>query len=105
MFLFHSYSVLPVRLGGFVLKDSFKSWICYVFCKGSDSLYLEIFKFFTMFEKKLFRVSAVSDSVFKVSPFPLIMILSLMCDLPESKGFTDFKNSLLSAAFFIFTFS
>ena len=31
---------------------------------GSNSLYLEIFRFFTIFEKKLFRLSAVSDSVF-----------------------------------------
>ena len=28
---------------------------------GSNSLYLEIFRFFTIFEKKLFRLSAVSD--------------------------------------------
>ena len=64
---------------------------------GSNSLYLEIFRFFTIFEKKLFRFSAVSDSV--------ILILSLMRDLSESKGFTDFQNSLLSVAFFIFKFS
>ena len=31
---------------------------------GSTSLYLEIFRFFTIFEKKLFRLSAVSDSAF-----------------------------------------
>ena len=32
----------------------------------SNSLYLEIFKFFTIFGRELFRVSAVSDSVFKI---------------------------------------
>ena len=32
----------------------------------SNSLYLEIIRFFTIFEKKLLRVSAVSDSVFKI---------------------------------------
>ena len=71
----------------------------------SNSLYLEIFRFFTIFEKKLFRLSAVSDSVFKTLPFSLILILSLMRDLSESKGFTDFQNSLLSVTFFIFKFS
>ena len=38
---------------------------------GSKSQHLKIFKFFTIFEKKLFRVSVVSDSVFKISPFHL----------------------------------
>ena len=50
---------------------------------GSNSLYLQIFRFFTIFEKKLFRVLAVSDSVFKISPFSFILILSLM------RGFHD----------------
>ena len=72
---------------------------------GSNSLYLEIFRFFTIFEKKLFRLSTVSDSVYKILPFSLILILCLMRDLSESKGFTDFQNSLLSVAFFIFKFS
>ena len=73
---------------------------------GSNSLYLEIFRFFTIFEKKLFRLSPVSGSVFKILPFSLILIQSLMMrDLSESKGFTDFQNSLLSVKFFIFKFS
>ena len=73
---------------------------------GSNSLYLEKFRFFTIFEKKLFRLSAVSDSVLKILPFSLILILSLMRDLSESKkGFTDFQNSLLSVTLFIFKFS
>ena len=38
---------------------------------GSNSLHLKIFRFFIIFEKKLFRVSVVSDSVFKISPFHL----------------------------------
>ena len=36
---------------------------------GPNSLYLKIFRFHTIFEKKLFRLSAVSNSVFKISPF------------------------------------
>ena len=67
----------------------------------SNSLYLEIFRFFTIFEKKLFRVSAV----FTISLFSVILILSLMCDLSGSKGFTDFQNSLLSVKFLMFKFS
>ena len=67
---------------------------------GSNSLYLKIFRFFTIFKKKLFRLSAVSQSVFKISPFSLILIPSLMRDLSENKGFTDFQNSLLSVTFF-----
>ena len=46
---------------------------------GSNSLYLEIFRFFTIFEKKLFRLLAVSDPVFKILPFSLILILCLIC--------------------------
>ena len=52
-----------------------------------NSLYLKIFRFVTLFENKLFRVSAVSDSVFKISPFYLQLILFLMRDLYESKDF------------------
>ena len=47
----------------------------------------------TIFENKLFIVSMVSGSVFKVSLFSLTLILSLMCDLSENKGFTDFQNT------------
>ena len=47
----------------------------------------------TIFEKKLFIASVVSGPVFKVSPFSLILILSLMRDLSENKGFTDFQNT------------
>ena len=46
-----------------------------------NSLYLEISASFTIFEKNFFRVSAVSDSIFKIAPFSLILILSLMRDL------------------------
>ena len=60
---------------------------------GSNSLYLEIFRFFTIFEKRLFRASTVSESVFKISHFSLILILSLMRDLSDSNrdGEMDFK--------------
>ena len=69
------------------------------FVTESNSLCLEIFRFYTKFGKNLLRVSAVSNSVFKISPFSIILILSLMCDLP------DFQNSLLSVTFFTFKFS
>ena len=49
---------------------------------GSKSLHLEIFRFFTIFEKKLLRLS---DSVFKILPFSLILILSLMRDCLKVK--------------------
>ena len=39
--------------------------------------YLEIFKFFTLFEKKLFNASAASDSAFKISPLSFIKIFPL----------------------------
>ena len=61
--------------------------------RGSNSLYLEIFRFFTVFEKNIFRVSAVSDSSFKISPLSLILILSFMHDFSENKGFSDWQNS------------
>ena len=46
----------------------------------------------------------VPGSLFKISPFSLILILSLMRDLSESKGFTDFQNSLLSERFLYLSF-
>ena len=67
----------------------------------SNSLFLEILRFFLIFEKKLFGFSAVSDSGFNIWPFSLILILSLMRDLSESKGFTDFQNSLLLVTLFM----
>ena len=54
--------------------------------------YLRIFRFFTIFEKKSFTVSAVSDSVFKNSPFSLTKILFLMYHLLERIAFTFSKT-------------
>ena len=80
MFLFHSCSVLQVYLAGlFILID--RSAMFSV--TGSNSLYLEISKFFSIFEKKLFRILAVSDSVVKISPFSFTLILSPMRDLRD----------------------
>ena len=86
------------------LKITLRVGSAMFFVKGLNSLCLEIFRFFTIFEKRLFRLSAVSDSFFKISLFSIILILSLMRDLPESQGFTDFQNSLLSVTFFIYKF-
>ena len=44
-------------------------------------------------------------SIFKISSFSPILILSPIRDLSESKGFTDIQNSMLSVTFFIFKFS
>ena len=67
----------------------------------SGSEYLGIFRFFTIFEKKLFSVS-VFHSVFKDSIFFYEKILSLSLNLSESKGFTFFQNILPSVTSFIF---
>ena len=63
------------------------------FCVIESGLeYLEIFKFFTVFEKKLYNASAASVSAFKISPFSFIKILSLMHNLSGSKTFTLLFN-------------
>ena len=49
--------------------------------------YLEIFKFFTLFENKLFNASAASDSAFKISPLSFMKILPLKHNLSGSKTF------------------
>ena len=87
------------------LKMTLRVGSAMFYVTGANSVYLKIFRYFTLSEEKLFRVSAVSDSLFKISPFSLIVILSLINGLPDSKGFTDFQNSLLSVTFFIFKLS
>ena len=49
-----------------------------------------------MIGKKSVRASAVFDSVFKISPFLLLLIVSLMYDLYESDCFIILENVLLS---------
>ena len=53
----------------------------------------------TIFEKKLFKVSAVSASKVSVFSFSVRFIFSLNTVLPESKGFTVFQNFLSSITF------
>ena len=66
----------------------------------SNSLYLEIINFFTIFERELFGVSATSDSVFKFSPFLLILVLSLMRGLSESQSLSlNFPKEIHSNSF------
>ena len=55
MALYHKYVWVV-----FVFKYSFKSWICYVFCNRIKLTVSRIFRLFTVFEKKLFRLSAIS---------------------------------------------
>ena len=49
-----------------------------------------ISSFFTILEKKLFKVSAVSDSDVSIFSFSATFIFSLDTNLSVSKGFTDF---------------
>ena len=88
----------------FVFKNSSENWFYYIFCNRIRLRVLEIFRSFAIFEKKSFRVSAVSDSVFKISPFPLMLILSLMHDLSESNGFIVLQNILSLVISFTFIF-
>ena len=64
----------------------------------------EIIRLFTIFGKKSVRASAVFDSVFKISPFLLMPIVSLIYDLYESDGFIILQNVLLSVIYFTFKF-
>ena len=57
----------------------------------------EIIRLFTIFRKKSVRASVVPDSVFKISPFLLIPILSVMYDLYESDGFIILQNVLIQS--------
>lgn len=52
------------------------------------SRYLEISRFFTIVEKKVFSVASVSDSVFKILLLSIIKILSLMYDSSDREDFT-----------------
>ena len=56
-----------------------------------------------MIGKKV-RASAVFDSVFRISPFLLMLIESLMYDLYESDCFIILQNVLLSVIYFTFKF-
>ena len=58
-----------------------------------------VFSFFTMIEKKLIEVSTVSDLDVSIFPISVRLIFSLDKDLAESKGFTVFKNFILSITF------
>ena len=62
MFLPHNCSVLQVYSED--LKVVLRVGFTMFSVTESNSLYIKIFRFFTILERKLFRVSAVSDSVF-----------------------------------------
>ena len=64
----------------------------------------EIIRVFTMIGKKSVRASAVFDSVFRISPFLLMLIESLMYDLYESDCFIILQNVLLSVIYFTLKF-
>ena len=57
-----------------------------------------------MIGKNSVRASAVFDSVFRISPFLLMLIESLMYDLYESDCFIILQNVLLSVIYFTFKF-
>ena len=57
-----------------------------------------------MIGKESVKVSAVFDSVFRISSFLLMLIESLMYDLYESDCFIILQNVLLSVIYFKFKF-
>lgn len=57
-----------------------------------------------MIGKNSVRASAVFDSVFRISPFLLMLIESLMYDLYESDCFIILQNVLSSVIYFTFKF-
>ena len=57
-----------------------------------------------MIGKNSVRASAVFDSVFRISPFLLMLIESLMYDLYEGDCFIILQNVLLSVIYFTFKF-
>ena len=63
-------------------------WSAFIWCSG-------ILRLFTMFEKKLFRVLAISFSLKVVLPFSINKILSLDLFFSEKNGLTVCKNFLL----------
>ena len=72
--------------------------------KGFVSLYLGIFKFFTMFEKNEFSSSATFISWVQIlSSTNAIFLFNL--SLSEIRGLTVFQNFLLSATFLSFKFA
>ena len=54
---------------------------------------------------KSVRASAVFDSVFRISPFLLMLIVSPMYDLYETDCFIILQNVLLSVIYFTFKLS
>ena len=62
---------------------------------GSKSEYWELLRFFTVLSKKLLKTSAVSFSVFTISPFSLTLILSLVLSFSDSEGFTVFQKKFV----------
>ena len=70
----------------FVLKDGFKSWNCYFFCT---------------------RIKLTASQNIKIFYYilPYFSGFCLRVHYFHSKGFTNFRNSLLSFTFFIFNFS
>ena len=67
------------------LKMALRVGSAMFYVTGSNSMYLEIFRYFTLSEEKLFRVSAVSGSLFKISPFSLIVTNSVKYDIYLNK--------------------
>ena len=76
-------------------KIAFKVESLVLLTKVSPFEYLEISRFCTILEKKLFKTSAVSRSVFTSSLFSIKWISSLPATLSNRRGFTVFQNSLL----------
>ena len=87
----------------FIFQNGFENWILNVF--GNWIVWIKFWNlsFFTIFEKKLFKVSAVSDSDVSIFSFSVRFIFSLNTDLSESRFycFPKFLIILFLTFFFI----
>ena len=93
-------------LGWFLyFKIAFKVASLVLLTKGSPFEYLEISRFCTILEKKLFKTSAVFRSVFTSSLFSIKRIFPFPATLSDRRGFTVFQNRLLPTSDFSFRFS
>ena len=95
--LFLLHLVLIARMLGCLLylRIAFKVGSLAFSIIRSKLEYWEMLRFFAILPKKLLNTSAVSFSIFSISPFSLKLILSLPLNFSDSEGFTVFQKTLL----------
>ena len=105
IFIFHNCSVLQAWLGDLLsLKIALRVRSAMFSVTESNSLHLEIFRFFTTFQKKLFRVSAVSKfSRFDLFHWYRFYLLCVIC--LKVKVSLISKYRFLTVTFFMFKIS